>query len=168
MSLFSALISIDDTPSIDLTELFNGHEAVDLGLTADNGNHLLIATCNVGASKPEEYGDYFMWGSTTPNNEDKCHWEDPNLPYHTVTSYSTGWTKYIPPGKESYGTVDNKTVLDPEDDAAHVIMGDNWRMPTTTELQKLMDKSSTWTTENGVYGRKWISENCTLFIPAGG
>lgn len=166
MSLFRALIGIQDNSTMDLTELFNGHGAVDLGLTADNGNHLLIATCNVGASKPEEYGDYFMWGSTTPNNTDKCYWDD--CPYHTGTSQSKGWTKYIPTGKESYGTPDNKTVLDPEDDAAHVIMGGNWRMPTRYELSKLGAKSNVWTTLNGIYGRKWTFGNYTLFIPAAG
>lgn len=137
----------------------NGHQYVDLGIEGDDGKPLMFAACNVGASKPEEYGNRFMWGSTTPNNNDKCFWDDPNLPYHTGTSGSSGWTKY---------NVDNKTVLDPEDDAAHVIMGGNWRMPTKTELQKLAAKSNTWTTKNGVYGREWTSGNYTLFIPAAG
>lgn len=141
----------------------NGHQYVDLGITADDGKPLMFATCNVGASKPEEYGDYFMWGSTTPNNNDKCYWDDPKLPYHTGTSESSGWTKYT-----GTGNADNKTVLDPEDDAAHVIMGGNWRMPTYTELFRLECKSNTWTTWNSVYGRKWTSGNYTLFIPAAG
>lgn len=144
----------------------NGHQYVDLGIEGDDGNPLMFAACNVGANKPEEYGHYFMWGSTTHNNNDKCSWDDPNLPYHTGTSESSGWTKYNT--KSYYGTVDNKTVLDPEDDAAHVIMGGNWRMPTKTELQKLAAKSNTWTTKNGVYGREWTSGNYTLFIPAAG
>lgn len=147
----------------------NGHQYVDLGIEGDDGKPLMFAACNVGANKPEEYGNYFMWGSTTPNNNDKCYWDDPNLPYHTGTSYRSGWTKYFVSNSSGItGTVDNKTVLDPEDDAAHVIMGGNWRMPTNTELQKLVAKSNTWTTMNGVYGRKWTSGNYTLFIPAAG
>ena len=110
-----------------------------------------------------------MWGSTTPNDDSKCFWDDPNLPYHTGTSYSSGWTKYFVSNYHGItGTVDNKTVLDPEDDAAHVIMGGNWRMPTTTELQKLATISNEWTTENEIYGKKWTSGNYTLFIPAAG
>lgn len=163
MSLFAFLLGQSDKKYV-----FNGYEAVDIGVKADNGKRLLFATCNIGASKPEEYGDYFMWGSTTPNTEDRCYLDDPKLPYHTGTSSGTGWTKYILTGEESYGTVDNKTVLDPEDDAAHVIMGGNWRMPTKTELERLSGESSIWTTENGVYGRKLTSGSKTLFIPAGG
>ncbi len=144
----------------------NGYQYVDLGIEGDDGKPLMFAACNVGASKPEEYGNYFMWGSTKPNDNSKCIWDDPNLPYHTGTSSTSGWTKYNT--KSSYGTIDNKTVLDPEDDAAHLIMGGNWRMPTTTELQKLAAKSNTWTTENGSFGRKWTSGNYTLFIPAAG
>ena len=148
------------------TAEIDGHQYVDLGIEGDDGKPLMFAACNVGASKPEEYGNYFMWGSTTPNNNSKCNWDDPNLPYHTGKDRESGWTKYNT--TSSYGTVDNKTVLDPEDDAAHVIMGGNWRMPTTTELQKLVAISNTWTTENSVYGRKWTSGNYTLFIPAAG
>lgn len=147
----------------------DGHQYVDLGIKGDDGNPLMFAACNVGASKPEEYGDYFMWGSTTRNNKSKCYWDDPNLPYHTGTSGSSGWTKYfVSNSNHITGTVDNKTVLDPEDDAAHVIMGGNWRMPTTTEFQKLAKVSNTWTTKNEIYGRKWTSGNYTLFIPAAG
>lgn len=147
----------------------DGHQYVDLGITGDDGNPLMFATCNVGASKPEEYGDYFMWASTTPNNRNLCYWDDPKIPYHTRTSSSSVWTKYFVYGSNSEtGTRDNKTVLDPEDDTAHVIMGGKWRMPTKTELQKLVAKSNTWTTKNGVYGREWTSGNYTLFIPAAG
>ena len=134
----------------------NGHQYVDLGIEGDDGNTLMFAACNVGAKKPSEYGHYFMWGSTKSNDHSKCDWDDPNLPYHTGTYHTSGWTKYNT--ESSYGTVDNKTVLDPKDDAAHVIMGGNWRMPTTTELQKLAKVSNTWIYD-GVYGRKWTSGN---------
>lgn len=154
----------------------NGHQCVDLGITGSDGNPVYFATCNVGANSPEGYGDYFMWGSTTPNNTDKCYMDDPNLPYHTGTSKSSGWTKYVQTGKESYGTVDNKKVLDPDDDAAHVIMGGNWRMPTMPELSRLFNKPNVWGTINRTYGRIWYAgtdtskavENMLLFIPAAG
>ena len=150
-------------------KLHNNHEYVDLGIKGDDGKPLMFATCNVGANKPEQCGHYFMWGSTIPNDYSECYWDDPNLPYHTGTSQSSGWTKYFVSNSHYItGTVDNKTVLDPEDDAAHANMGGKWRMPTKTELQKLVSKSNTWTTENGIFGRKWTSGNQTLFIPAAG
>lgn len=176
MSLFHTLLSDQKVRPLS-PEILNGYNAIDLGIVLDNGNHLLFADRNVGASSPEDYGDYFMWASVTPNNNDVCNWNDPKVPYQTAnaSSYrSTKWTKYLGSITSSYkdpAATDEdalKTVLDPEDDAAHVIMGGDWRMPTKDELYKLVELPSTWATENGVYGRKWTSGNYTLFIPAGG
>ena len=103
----------------------NGYEWVDLGLPSG----LKWATCNVGATKPEEYGNYYAWGETTPQTD--CYWSTYkwcNGSYNTMTKYCTD---------SDYGTVDNKTVLDPEDDAAAVNMGGKWRMPTDEEFLEL-------------------------------
>ena len=136
----------------------DNHEWVDLGLPSGT----LWATCNLGANSPDEYGDYFAWGETEP--KDVYNWSTYkwcNGSYNTLTKYCT---------RSSYGTVDNKTELDPEDDAAYVNWGENWRMPTYDQLNELQTKCTwTWTTRNGVNGRLVTGPNGnTLFMPAAG
>ncbi len=167
------------------------HEYVDLGLSVK------WATCNVGASKPEEYGDYFAWGATEPlyqpgyaqstspvwksGKSGGYNWV--NAPYQTAntTSYSsTRWTKYLGSTTSSYRDASAtdadalKTVLDPEDDAAHVNWGGSWRMPTRAELDELRTNCTwTWTTINGINGYKVQSNKSGytdrwVFLPAAG
>jgi len=131
-------------------------EYVDLGLSVK------WATFNVGATKPEESGDYFAWGETEPkSNYSWSTYKWCNGSNNTLTKYNT---------MSSYGTVDNKTVLDPEDDAAHVNWGGSWRMPTDEEWTELRTKCTwTWTTENGVKGSKLTGPNGkSIFLPAAG
>lgn len=128
---------------------------VDLGLSVK------WATCNVGAYSPEEYGVYFAWGETTPKTYyywDSYKWCNGS---NEMTKYCTG---------SYYGTIDNKTVLDPEDDAAAVNMGGSWRMPTKAEMQELIDECTwTWTTLNGVNGYNVKGPNGnSIFLPATG
>ena len=175
----------------------NGHAYVDLGLRV-GGNKILFATMNIGASAPQEYGDYFAWGETskryTSISGDSVvggSFEWSNCPYHTGSTYNTGWSKYIPTGKESYtvsGTADNKLVLDASDDVASALWGGSWRMPTAEELCMLIngDGSSTdsdeadnvtysWTDDyngTGVHGYiitgKGSFSSASLFLPAAG
>ena len=137
---------------------FNGYEYVDLGLLSG----LKWATMNVGATKPEEYGDYFAWGETEPKTD--YSWST----YKWCNGSSNTQTKYNT--NSSYGTVDNKTVLDPEDDAAHVNWGGSWRMPTAEECDELINNCTwTWTTQNGVNGRLVTGPNGkSIFLPAAG
>ena len=107
-----------------------------------------------------------MWGSTTPNTVDECNWESYthcNRSYDTLTKYCTN---------SKYGTEDNKTTLESEDDAATQIMGGDWRMPTKAEIQELIDNTTKeWTKVNGVSGRKFTSKADTskyIFIPGAG
>ena len=140
------------TCTVTVTE----HEAVDLGLSVK------WATMNVGANAPEEYGDYFAWGETEP--KDTYNWGT----YKWSNGSSSTLTKYC---KDSeYGTVDNKTVLDLEDDAARANWGGTWRMPTYDEYKELVDKcTTTWTSLNGVYGRKVTGPSGnSIFLPAAG
>lgn len=138
----------------------NGHEYVDLGLSVK------WATCNVGASSPEDYGDYFAWGETEP--KEVYDWST----YKWCNGSSSSLTKYCI--SSSYGTVDNKTTLELSDDAAAVNWGGNWRMPTDSELTELRENCTwTWTNQNGVYGYKVTSEksgytNKSIFLPAAG
>ena len=132
------------------------YEAVDLGLSVK------WAAYNVGATKPEEYGGYYAWGET--EEKEDYYWETYkwcNGSYDTLTKYCTS---------SSYGTVDNKTVLDPEDDVAHVKWGGDWRMPTEAEQNELCN-NCTWTltTQNGVNGYKVTGPNGnSIFLPAAG
>ena len=168
------------------------HEYVDLGLSVK------WATCNVGASKPEEYGDYFAWGATEPwyepgyaQENPQSHWKSGksggynwvNTPYQTANTTdwsSTKWTKYLGSTSSSYKdpSATNadalKTVLDLEDDAAHVNWGGAWRMPTRAEQDELRNNCTwTWTTINGIKGYKVQSNKSGytdrwIFLPAAG
>ena len=134
-----------------------GHEYVDLGLSVK------WATCNVGANKPEDYGDYFAWGETKPKST--YNWSTYKWcrgSYDTQTKYNT---------KGSYGTVDNKKTLELSDDAARANWGGAWRMPTDAEFAELREQCTwTWTTQNGVKGYKVTSKSNgnSIFLPAAG
>ena len=141
-------------------------EYVDLGLPSG----LKWAKCNIGAENETDYGDYFMWGSTTPNTADECNWASYkycNGSYNTLTKYNTSTL---------YGeNPDNITTLESVDDVASQIMGDDWRMPTEFEIQELFDNTdSEWVEDfngTGVNGRKFTSKTDTskyIFIPAAG
>ena len=135
------------------------HEWVDLGLP----NGTLWATCNIGANSPEEYGDYFAWGETEP--KDVYEWST----YKWWNGYTL--TKYCTDSSYGYnGFTDGKTELDPEDDAATVNWGENWRMPTLDQQTELIDNCTwAWTTQNGVNGRLVTGPNgAGLFLPAAG
>ena len=139
----------------------DNHEWVDLGLPSGT----LWATCNVGASSPEQYGTYFAWGETAPKGY--YDWST----YKWCNGSDASLTKYCTSGSYGYKSfVDNKTELDPEDDAAYVNWGPSWRMPTPQQQNELRNNcSSTWTTVNGVSGRLFTGPNGnTLFLPAAG
>ena len=144
----------------------NTHEYVDFGLPSGT----LWATCNIGAENPWEYGDYFAWGETTGYNSGKTSFKWSN--YKWCNGSDDTMTKYCTSSSE--GTVDNKTELDPEDDAAYVNWGSEWRMPTLAQLKELYNSSyttTTWTTLNGVYGRKISKKSDSsvyIFLPAAG
>ena len=145
-------LSKTDSPAL------NGHEAVDLGLPSG----LKWASCNVGATKPEEYGGYYAWGET----EEKSDYSWRKYKYCKGTNDTM--TKYCTSSR--YGTVDNKTTLEPCDDVATVKWGGAWRMPTIEEQNELRN-SCTWTcaTLNGVKGYRVTGPNGnSIFLPAAG
>lgn len=134
---------------------------VDLGLPSG----LLWATCNVGADKPEDYGDYFAWGEIQPN--DYYDWSV----YRYCNGSISTLTKYCNKSNYGYnGFTDNLTTLLPEDDAGTANWGSDWRMPTKEEWQELYNNTTCiWTTQNGVNGRLHTASNGnSLFIPAAG
>ena len=118
--------------NLETSGVENGYEWVDLGLPSG----LKWATCNVGATKPKEIGDLFAWGEVEPK-------EDYSLGnYKWYNASDSTYTKYYTDSKnntKTKGIVDNKVVLDKEDDAASVNMGGRWRMPTDEEFLELMN-----------------------------
>ena len=147
--------------------------AVDLGIvmTRTDGTtyKLYWAKSNLSdkglCANPEDYGDYYAWGETEP--KENYAWST----YKFGTSSSGPFSKYNT--ISSYGSIDNKTVLEPEDDVAHVKLGGKWRMPTDAEWTELSTKC-TWTlTTNyngtGVNGRIVTATNGnSIFLPAAG
>ena len=115
-----------------------GIEAVDLGLSVK------WATCNVGANSPEEFGDYFAWGEVSPKEsytEDNC------------TTYGVSMTDIS--GNPQY-------------DAATANWGEDWRMPTVTEIEELYNNCIwKWMTLNGINGMCVTGPNGnSIFLPA--
>ena len=141
-----------------------GRDYVDLGLPSGT----LWATCNVGASSPEDYGNYIAWGEmSTKSTYDWSTYKWCNGSKTTLTKYCT---------KGSYGDnwfKDNKKELDPDDDAAYVNWGRDWRMPSKEEFKELINSSYTTTeltTQNGVKGLLITSNSNgnSIFLPAAG
>lgn len=159
----------------------NHPHAIDFGLPSGTK----WSCCNLGATKPEEYGNFYAWGETggyTSKGEiegssdysayemhdrlfDWAHYKWCNGSFYTLTKYCT---------QEGYGTVDGKTKLGLTDDAAHVSWGGNWRMPTEDEIKELIENTYFgYQPEivNGVIGYKLSNKNNEdnyIFLPAAG
>ena len=139
----------------------NAHDYVDLGLPSGT----LWATCNVGATTPEGYGEYFAWGETQPMTYyDWSAYKYCNGAYDKLTKYCN---------VSDYGDngfTDNLTTLVPGDDAATANWGSDWCMPSADQWSELRDNTNNeWTTQNGVNGRLFTASNGnSLFLPAAG
>ena len=147
---------------------------IDLGLTVKWSN------CNLGATRQEEYGDYFAWGETAPyysslpSNNWSIKWKKGKKSGYDWPSYK--WcddneghlTKYN--NYSELGNVDHKIALEPQDDAAHATLGGKWRIPTVKEWTELINRCS-WENaiENGVSGCKVTGPNGnSIFLPFAG
>lgn len=135
-------------------------EAIDLGLPSG----IKWASFNIGASAPEEYGDYYAWGEINPRKYMDTYgdWDVYKFgPSYSLDKYCTN---------SNYGTVDNLTELESMDDAAYTKWGENWRMPTPSDFQELIDYC-TWTM--GYYNStkgffvQGVNGN-SIFLPASG
>ena len=154
----------------------DNHEYVDLGLPSGT----LWATCNVGGSKPEDYGLYFAWGETTGYAKDESHtfdWKNYKWCSRTYESYAYMTRYCTDPGlwEDALGTrPDNQRELYPEDDAATANWGSGWRMPTKWEQYELKYECTwIWTSNynrSGVNGYevKSKSNGNSIFLPAAG
>ena len=127
-------------PSKEEQTLNNCHDYVDLALSSGT----LWATCNVGASKPDDYGNYYAWGEN-----------EPKLDYSV----------------QNYSYKEKSTTISITNDVAYKICGKNWRMPNKAEIEELYSECN-WemTTYNNVVGYKVISKknNNYIFLPAAG
>lgn len=142
-----------------------GHYYIDLGLPSGT----LWATYNVGATTPEEYGDYFAWGETMPKEDyswSTYKWCE-NKKVDAI-DIPQDFTKYVL--SSEYGIVDNKIVLEAEDDAATANWGADWRMPTFDEINELTENCEySWIEVNGIKGAKFTASNGNfVFFPAAG
>ncbi len=130
----------ENSVKLAFVQEINGHEYVDLGLSVK------WATCNVGASKPEDYGNYYAWGETKTKSD-----------YSSNNSVTYGKKFSDIGGQLQY-------------DAARANWGGTWRLPTKAELEELENKCIwKWTTQNGVKGYKVTGPNGnSIFLPAAG
>lgn len=128
----------DKEPKRDL----RGYDAVDLGLPSG----LLWATCNVGATRPDEYGDYFGWGEIRTKDE-----------YHSMNSMT--WDRQI-----------GEISRDSKYDAARSNLGGSWRIPTMAEMTELLSSCDwTWVSRDGITGYTVTGPNGNqIFLPAAG
>ena len=146
-------------------------EYVDLGLPSG----LKWAKCNLGASKPSDYGDYYAWGETAPKADytwatykwmqaGQSDWK-----YITKYTFADGKTGGIWYDSDGNFIGDNLTTLRPADDAATQQLGSPWRMPTVDEQKELITKCTwTWTTQDGVNGYQVDGPNGNaISLPAG-
>ena len=133
-----------------LTTGVNAQDGISTDQKVDLGLSVCWAGWNVGASSPEEYGDYYAWGETTTKSS------------YTESSYQyRNGDEFVNIGSNISGT---------HYDAARYYWDGNWRMPTKAEFQELKDRCTwTWTTYNGVNGYKVTGPNGrSIFLPAAG
>ena len=163
-ALFIAIIALPTTAQ--------AQDYVDLGLPSGTK----WATCNLGASKPSDYGDYFAWGETEPKTEytwatykwmqtGQSDWE-----HITKYTFADGQTEGIWYAPDGTFIGDGKTTLEAADDAATAKLGSPWRMPTLDEIKELLVNCTwTWTTQDGKNGYEVKGTNGnSIFVPAAG
>ena len=137
----------------ELDDPYNGYEYVDLGLSVK------WATCNIGATSPEQVGLYFAWGETVGYTGDD------------VTAGVRAFSKNVYNAGPAASISTNLTL---EQDAARANIGGNWRMPTKDEFQELIDNcDAVWTNDyngTGIKGRTFTSKvnGNSVFFPASG
>ncbi|MBQ7279793.1 MAG: hypothetical protein IJR13_03585 [Bacteroidales bacterium] len=150
----------ESTPS----DVISNDDWVDLGLPSG----LLWASCNVGATKPEDYGDYFAWGET--QSKSTYTWDNYKYYHSDSDDNGSGFTKYCPKSSDGYnGYHDNLVTLQSSDDAAAANVPGS-RMPTRAEWEELEDNCTwKWITLNGVNGMCITGPSGkSLFLPEAG
>ena len=170
VTAFPAIIS---HLNLAVTKLRNKATVVSTPQYVEMGDGLKWATCNVGASKPEDTGDFFAWGETKPfyTSLDPLTWKEGRGYYGY--EHNKHYILDVEFKSLKYNAADKKTVLEPADDAARAKYGGKWHTPTTAEWQALMNENNfTWTKEqkNGVDGYTVTSkvkgyQGNSIFLP---
>ena len=145
----------------ETTGTLDGHDWVDLGLPSGTR----WATCNVGATSPEEYGNYYAWGEIT--TKETYSWSN----YIYCNGSGNTLTKYCNDSEYgSNGFTDTLTTLQASDDVATYNWGEGWRMPTYDELNELYTNCTiTTVTQNGINGELYTGTNGnSIFLPNAG
>lgn len=150
----TVLVSADTDYTLEYEEA-PAMEYVDLGLPSG----ILWGAWNLGANSPEQSGNYYAWGETTPNKATAYTWD--NYAFGTEDNLT------------KYNATDGKMYLDETDDAAAVLLGGNWHMPGYSAWRELFDTSNTTmalTTMNGVSGATITSNSNgnSIFLPFAG
>lgn len=148
-------ITVSESCEYNLEYEKMAYEAIDLGLPSGTK----WANMNVGAESPEGYGNYYAWGEIEPNKTDYINGNYCFYPGNSDNEYT------------KYNSTDGKMTLDLKDDAAHVVMGGEWHMPTSAQCAELLNSTTkAWTTDYngtgvaGVIFTSKINEN-TIFFP---
>ena len=158
---YRAFLIIGTTPYYGETKSFR--REMRIGNPVDLGLSVKWASMNVGADYPADRGCYFAWGET--EEKESVTWSN----YKHADGSVVDLTKYNT--NSTYGTVDDKTVLEAIDDAAYSLWGSDWRMPTVDEFRELYEKCDwVWTTQDGMNGfqvKSKVNDN-SIFMPAAG
>ena len=148
----------------EATGVIGGHDYVDLGLS------VLWATCNLGASKPSESGQFYAWAEVESKSD--YSWPSYKLLLNGTNKDNAVLSKYVLDSKS--GNVDDLHILESMDDAATVVWNNRWRMPSKDEFDELVNECSwKWVNVNGINGYLITSnvigyEKNNIFLPAAG
>ena len=168
---YVVLSSVDDAKQQTEVKTFTTSEPVFCGNAVDLGLSVKWADCNIGASCPEDYGEYYAWGETEPKSS--YRWE--TYKWCECSENNMMLTKYCV--NSEIGVADNRRILELTDDVAHVRLGGNWRMPTYDDWDNLLNGCSwTWTRNfhgTGISGyiitsRRSGYTDKSIFLPAAG
>lgn len=149
---------VSDDPDFDVPDE-PAMKLVDMGMAVK------WASCNLGATSPEEFGVYLAWGETTVKDYysvDTYKWGaqvQANNTWFNIFKYNTDWI---------VGEIDCNIVLDPQDDPATAALGEGWRLPTMEEMEALLGSGYDWTPRDGGYEVKCLSTGESIFLPAAG
>lgn len=124
-----------------LANSINGHEWVDLGLSVK------WATCNVGASSPSDYGNYYAWGETA-----------------TKSKYTEENYEFYDKNTKKMKEINGGNICGATYDVAHLKWKGSWRMPTKKEWRELKEKC-TWELQNDGFRIKG-KNGASIFIPS--
>ena len=162
-----AMVTFTSCSKEENDSIENEQNSIEEWVDLDLPSGLLWCSHNVGAKYPENYGNYYAWGETEV--KDRYTW----LTYQYVNNDNNQMklTKYC--NNSYYGHndyTDDLNILEPEDDAATVNMGDSTRTPTIEEWMELINNTtSEWTLVNGIKGRTFKAANGnSIFLPATG